>query len=197
MKPLFDVLTDLGASFAYLEAEHHLPVRVRGNRGRCGRIDLDVTQSTQYLSALLMLGPMLRDGLSIRITAGKVEGAYVRVTRHMLEQFGTKADLEGNEYRIPSGIAYRRKHYAIEPDMSAACYFYAAAALTSGEVTVRGVTRASAFSSPFAAPGDFPSAGRFNSLQPPSDTASSMPSRIGTRTAAFVTNADDPAILRI
>lgn len=139
MKPLFDVLIEMGAEFEYLEAEHHLPVRVKGNGGRCSDISLDITKSTQFLSALLMMGPMIKSGMRIHITSDKVDGAYVRVTRGMVEQFGASVIFTGSDYLVPANSAFHCTDYDIEPDMSAACYFYAMAALTGGDITVRGV----------------------------------------------------------
>lgn len=139
MRPLFDVLIDMGATFEYLETEHHLPVRVTGNGGQCANISLDITKSTQFLSALLMMGPMIKSGMTIHITSQKVDGAYIRVTRSMLEQFGATITLDGSDYHVHAGSTFHQPVYAIEPDMSAACYFYAMAALTGGEITVKGV----------------------------------------------------------
>lgn len=139
MRPLFDALIDMGATFDYLETEYHLPVRVTGNGGQCKDIFLDISKSTQYLSALLMMGPVIKSGMTIHINSEKVEGAYIDVTRAMLEQFGAQVDLLGSDYHIPAGSVFRRPYYAIEPDISAACYFYAMAALSGGDITVKGV----------------------------------------------------------
>ncbi|MHB1153904.1 MAG: 3-phosphoshikimate 1-carboxyvinyltransferase [Eubacteriales bacterium] len=139
MKPLFDALADMGAVFDYLETEHHLPVRVTGNGGKCKDISLDITKSTQFLSALLMMGPMIRLGMTIHIIGEKVDGAYISVTRAMLEQFGAAVTLDGSDYHIPAGSTFQCPVYAVEPDVSAACYFYAMSALTGGDITVKGV----------------------------------------------------------
>lgn len=139
MKPLFEVLSDMGATFEYLETKHHLPVRVKGNGGQCRNISLDITKSTQFLSSLLMMGPMIKSGLTIHITSENLDGSYIRITRRMLEQFGAFVVLDGSDYHIPRNSTFQCATYAIEPDMSSACYFYAMAALTGGEVTVKGI----------------------------------------------------------
>lgn len=139
MKPLFLALESMGASFEYLEKEYHLPAKVIGNQGLCREVSLDISESTQFLSALLMMGPMLQEELFIRITSQKTDGSYIRVTRNMVEQFGAKVFFEGKNYIIPSGTQYQAGRYAVEPDMSAACYFYALAVLTGGKITVKGV----------------------------------------------------------
>ncbi|MDE5824096.1 MAG: 3-phosphoshikimate 1-carboxyvinyltransferase, partial [Lachnospiraceae bacterium] len=83
----------------------------------------------------------VKQGLRIEVTSERKDGAYIRITRKMMEQLGAAVDFDGINYTMQSGIAYRSGCYQIEPDVSAACYFYAAAALTGGRVVVRHVTR--------------------------------------------------------
>ena len=95
--------------------------------------------STQFLSALMMTSPMIEEGIHVHITSNKTEGSYVRITAKMMEQFGCVVDHKGAEYVVPAGSGYYPQTYYIEPDVSAACYFYAAAALTGGTAIVKGV----------------------------------------------------------
>lgn len=141
MGPLFDALTKMGAEFTYLEQEGYLPVRVKGCRGGCQEAFIDISRSTQFLSALLMMAPVLGGDFRIHITSEKKDGSYIRITRRMMEQFGVKSSFDPDEgiYVIHSGQSYKKEEYAIEPDVSAACYFYAMAALTGGRALVRGV----------------------------------------------------------
>lgn len=139
MKPLFESLERLGAEFTYLEEEGCLPVRVRGKRTGIGRASIDIGKSTQFLSALLMMAPVMGEDFEIAITSEKKDGSYIRITRKMMEQFGVKTEFDGSSYQIRGGQHYHREVYPIEPDVSAACYFYAMAALTGGRTLVRGV----------------------------------------------------------
>lgn len=146
MKPLFEVLEGMGAEITCLAEEGHLPVRIRGIGGRLPanemrRLKLDISESTQFLSALLLVSPMVKQGLCIEITSERRDGAYIRITRRMMEQFGAAVDFDGTYYTVQSGTAYCPGCCQIEPDVSAACYFYAAAALTGGRAVVRHVTR--------------------------------------------------------
>ncbi len=146
MRPLFEVLESMGAQISCLEREGCLPVRIRGIGGRIPthemcQLELDISESTQFLSALLLVSPMIKQGLRIGITSERKDGAYVRITRRMMEQFGVKVDFDGVEYTVQSSAAYQPGCCQIEPDVSAACYFYAAAALTGGRTVVRHVTR--------------------------------------------------------
>lgn len=141
MKPLFDALRSIGAQITCLEAEGCLPVRIRGKRDLtedCS-VTLDISESTQFLSALLMTAPMLPVALQIRITSKKKDGAYVRITRRMMHAFGADTDVSADAYQVPAKACYKGRKYRIEPDVSAACYFYAAAAVTEGDVIVRDV----------------------------------------------------------
>lgn len=139
MLPLFEALTSMGARFTYLKEEGHLPVRVKGSGAQVTEVSVDIGKSTQFLSALLMTAPMLKNGLHIHITSEKTDGAYVRITRNMMEQFGCEALYDGHDYDIAKGQAYRAGNYVVEPDVSAACYFYAMAAITGGSAVVKHV----------------------------------------------------------
>lgn len=143
MLPLFEALASMGAEFTFLEKEGHLPVKVKGasfgGKKPAGEVKIDISKSTQFLSALLMVAPMLKDGLKIHITSEKTDGSYIRITSKMMHQFGCNVVHEGNLYEIGAGESYMPGTYQIEPDVSAACYFYAAAALTGGHVIVKNV----------------------------------------------------------
>ena len=145
MKPLFDVLTEMGANITYLENEGFLPIKIQGigpvpETDKMFHVKLDISKSTQFLSALMLISPMLKQGLHIEITSERKDGSYIRITRQMMEQFGAAAEFDGTNYIIPSGVSYKAGTYQIEPDVSAACYFYAAAALTGGRAIVKNVT---------------------------------------------------------
>lgn len=142
MKPLFELLEKLGAEITYLEQEYFLPVRITG----CGAgidkeqyMELDISKSTQFLSAMLLIAPMFEHGLHIHITSEKKDGSYIRITRRMMEEFGVNTTFDGTDYYVRAHAGYYKNQYTVEPDMSAACYFYAAAAITGGRALVRNV----------------------------------------------------------
>ncbi len=143
MKPLFDALTEMGASFTFLEEDGFLPARVIGNGGTCKDVTMDISKSTQFLSALLMVAPLTKNGLRIKITSEKKDGAYIRITRKMMEQFGAQVDFDGEVYTVSGGQEVVVGDYYIEPDVSASCYFYAIAALLGGSITVKNVWHSS------------------------------------------------------
>ena len=143
MLPLFEALQSMGAEIEFLEKDGHLPVNVKGatygGKKPQNHVSISISESTQFLSALMMTSPMLEEGIHVHITSNKTEGSYVRITAKMMEQFGCVVDHEGAEYIVPAGSGYYPQTYYIEPDVSAACYFYAAAALTGGTAIVKGV----------------------------------------------------------
>lgn len=141
MAPLFEALSTTGARFEYLGEVGHLPVRVQGNGRECQDITMDISKSTQFLSAMLMMGPMTGKDLRIRITSEKKDGSYIRITRNMMKEFGVDTELDGDTYLIPGNQKYHMRTYDIEPDVSGACYFYGAAAITGGEILVKGVKK--------------------------------------------------------
>ncbi len=162
MRPLFELLEQLGAQIEYLEQEYYLPVRIIGCMKVGGRMisdsvatevecskntllpkymELDISKSTQFLSAMLLIAPMFKQGLQIHITSEKKDGSYIRITRHMMEAFGVTVSFDGENYLVPPNAKYYKEQYTVEPDMSAACYFYAAAAMTGGKALVYNVYR--------------------------------------------------------
>ena len=151
MQELFSLLTGVGANITYMETEGNLPVKICGRRnpkagadqskadGNPLQLPLDISKSTQFLSALLLISPMIPQGLDIHITSEKTDGSYIRITRKMLADAGVEVKYDGKNYRIDPNAVYQKKHYQIEPDVSAACYFYAAAAITGGRALVKHV----------------------------------------------------------
>lgn len=144
MEPLLRALEMLGARFEYLEKPYSFPFRV------CGReeknpdfVELNIDASSQFLSALLLCGVMCREGMTIRLTGTRSARAYVGISMDMMERFGCRTEqLDEDTYRVLPEQMYRGGEYQIEPDVSAACYFYGLAAVTGGEAKVMHVHRA-------------------------------------------------------
>lgn len=139
LAPLTRALRDLGVDLRHEAAEGHHPLRIEAAGVEGGEVTLDAGQSSQYLTALLLLGPLTRKGLRIRVT-DLVSAPYVEITIAMMRSFGVEVAREGEVFVVPSG-GYRATTYAVEPDASTASYFFAAAAVTGREVTVPGLGR--------------------------------------------------------
>ena len=145
MGPLLKTLNGMGASFSFEEKEGHFPFEVTGagllaKDGEKPKVEVSVNidDSSQFLSALLIsLGAY--SGESAIHVEGTHGMAYIEMTVRMMEQFGISAELKNGVYTIAQQSGYQAKKYDIEPDVSAACYFYAMAALLGISVTVPGI----------------------------------------------------------
>ncbi|MET7340540.1 3-phosphoshikimate 1-carboxyvinyltransferase [Streptomyces sp. NPDC005547] len=140
LAPLTDALRTLGVDLRHEEAEGHHPLRIEAAGIKGGELTLDAGQSSQYLTALLMLGPLTETGLRITVT-DLVSAPYIEITLAMMRSFGvevTRGGPGGTVFTVPPG-GYRATTYAVEPDASTASYFFAAAALTGCEITVPGL----------------------------------------------------------
>ncbi len=144
MKQLFVALEALGVKINYLERDYYLPVRIEGREvNDVKEITLDTNESTQFLSAMLMTGVMNENGISIRVTGDRKTGSYVNITKRMMASFGMKdVEYENDTYYIKPSSKYSIEDgfiYQIEPDVSAACYFYGIGAIMGIKTTVRNV----------------------------------------------------------
>ncbi|RKE18439.1 3-phosphoshikimate 1-carboxyvinyltransferase [Streptomyces sp. TLI_171] len=137
--PLTTALRELGVDLEHHGQDGHHPLSIRANGVAGGEVTLDAGLSSQYLTALLLLGPLTRTGLRIDVT-DLVSAPYVEITLAMMRSFGVEVQREGNVFSVPPG-GYTAARYPIEPDASTASYFFAAAALTGREVTVPGLGR--------------------------------------------------------
>ncbi len=142
MKPLFDALRAMGAQIEFLEVEDALPVNIKGcfhtNQVEPKKVQLDISSSTQFLSAFLMIGCMCQGGLDIEVTSQKKGGSYVDITIGMVQEFGGQIEFDGTTYSV-ANKPYKSMDYQIEPDVSAACYFYGMAAICGVKALVRNV----------------------------------------------------------
>jgi 3-phosphoshikimate 1-carboxyvinyltransferase len=138
VRPLVDALRRLGTRIDYLAAEGFVPLRIEGGTLGAGSTVLDASESSQYLSALLMAALRAPGEVIVEAEALTSE-PYVDVTLGVVEAFGGRIETLGpRSWRvIPSSLAAGRVE--VEGDWSAAAYPVAAAALTRGEVTLTGL----------------------------------------------------------
>lgn len=137
MKPLLDALESIGVKIVCQEKNGYFPFTIYGCADTKSSIQVDISHSSQFLSALLMSAPMKKDGLSIELVGGHAL-SYVNITTKMMSQFGCQTIQKGAQiYQIPPAQSYQAREYQVEPDVSAACYFYAMAPLLNTKVLVR------------------------------------------------------------
>ena len=115
------------------------PVIIEGGKRIGGATELRCGKSSQYLSAMLLIAPCTQSGIEIQVTEGPVSKPYVDMTRYVMQQFGIQLEREGYEtFSVTGCQIYRHGVYTVEPDCSQAGYFWAAAAITGGDVMVKG-----------------------------------------------------------
>ena len=141
MAPLIAALRAAGAEVECLGEEGHFPLRIRGAAPEQipDALTVNIDESSQFLSALLIAAGTLPRPLQIRVT-GSHGLAYVEMTAAMMAQFGVTPAFREGTYHLPGADGYLSREYIVEPDLSAAAYFYAMAALTGAQVTVERVS---------------------------------------------------------
>eukprot|EP00913_Durusdinium_trenchii_P028433 g26661.t1 len=119
------------------------PVHIRGRGLEGGTTDVAGTISSQYLSGLLMAAPCARTAVELNVAGELVSKPYIDMTLGVMRVFGVSVDAGSLERFRITPQKYRGTDYDVEPDASAASYFFAAAAITGGEVTVTGLSKSS------------------------------------------------------
>lgn len=127
---LVEALRQLGAEISYVGEEGFPPLRIRGQRLKGGAVSIDAGVSSQYISALLMLGSTLAEGLQLRLVGDVASRPYILMTLRLMQQFGAHCDFEDHTIRIAPGGYHRTADFTVEPDWSAASYWYELVALS-------------------------------------------------------------------
>lgn len=140
ISPLVDALVSLGVRVEALGQPGCLPLRVHGGTLTGGTVRVPGNLSSQYISGLMMGAPHMRDGLTIDVEGELVSRPYVEMTAQAMQDFGATLAREGKKRIVIPGSQHTRGHaYRVEPDASAASYFFGAAAITGGRVRVEGL----------------------------------------------------------
>lgn len=134
VKILADALFRLGAKIEYLENEGFPPLKIIGTHLKGGILDLDGSVSSQYISALLMIAPILEGGLVLRLQNRITSRSYIVMTLKLMEKFGIRYFWKYDQIRVPQQ-AYVPAEFTVEADWSAASYWYQILAMSeSGEI---------------------------------------------------------------
>ena len=141
IKLLVDALRKLGAKIDYLEQEGFPPLRISAqkNNFQSQKISIPGNISSQYISALLMIGPILPDGISIKLIGEIFSRPYIEMTLALMDHFGIKSTWKNQSINIKSQ-RYQGRSYTIESDWSGASYWYSMVALNKeSNITLRGL----------------------------------------------------------
>ena len=140
---LVDALVQIEANVKAESAGDCPPVSIESDRAGGGTIKVKGNVSSQYLSGLLMAAPLASGGITIEIDGPLISKPYVTMTIEVMKSFGV--EVQSNEslshFQIAGDQAYAANDYEIEPDASAASYFWGAAAICGGTATVQGLGR--------------------------------------------------------
>lgn len=139
IQPLLDALVGMGVRATSVRSNGCPPVRVESSGLEGGAVRMAGGISSQYFSALLMVAPCTRRGLRLEVEGDLVSKPYIEVTAQAMQAFGVTFRNEAfARFEVEPGT-YRATAYTVEPDASAASYFFAAAAITRGRVVVPGL----------------------------------------------------------
>lgn len=133
--PLVDALRALGAHIEYKGAEGFPPIEIRGCKLAGGDVTVDASVSSQFVSALMMAGPLMAAPLTIHFTGNVQSLPYINMTAAMMERYGVKSEVDRDKAEIGAG-PYKGAVPVVEADWSAAAFWYEIAALTAGWVTL-------------------------------------------------------------
>ncbi len=139
---LVDALRYLGADISYVGEEGYPPLRIRGRQLEGGQLEVPGNISSQFISALLLIGPCLRNGLTLSLKGDLISRPYIDLTLWMMREFGANADWSVFDTITVSGTSYCQRPYYIESDWSAASYWYEMMALsknTDDEIRLEGL----------------------------------------------------------
>ncbi len=139
---LVNALRELGADIAYAANEGFPPLRITGRNLTKSRISLPGNVSSQYISALLMIAPVLKDGLTLELTGDIISRPYINLTLQLIKDFGAEARWTSDHELHVSPKPYQSVPFYVESDWSAASYWYQMLALcgsADAEVTLPGL----------------------------------------------------------
>ena len=128
---LVDALRRLGANIEYVGEEGYPPLKITGKKLAGGLLEIPGNVSSQYISALLMIGPMLKDGLTLQLTGEIISRPYIDLTLWMMGEFGAEAEWSSADTITVDHKPYKGRDYYIESDWSGASYWYEMVALSN------------------------------------------------------------------
>ena len=136
---LVDALRAIGADIVYAGQEGFPPLHIRGKRLSGGTVTLRADISSQFVSALMMVAPLMAEPLTVRFDGEPVSAAYIRLPADMMRRRGVDVQLTPMAVEVPKG-EYNSEQLKISADWSAASYWYEITAISSAWVTLPGLT---------------------------------------------------------
>ena len=143
VKELVSALCGLGADIHYLENEGYPPLRIKGKVLKGGKISIDASRSSQFVTALMLIAPVLKKGLELELICPPSSWPYIQMTAGIMELCGVKSYFSPRNIVIPPQ-SYHSNGVRVEADWTAASYWYEAAALSGNvDLEIIGLTDSS------------------------------------------------------
>ena len=145
VKVLVDALNKIGAEILYLENEGYPPIYVKGKINQVkNKLDIPGDISSQYISSLLLIAPLLEKGIEINIEEPFYSRPYVNMTLNLMNSFGIKSEVKGNKISIKNQ-EFSSGSYIVESDWSAASYWYSILSISDNinNLTLQGLKKKS------------------------------------------------------
>ena len=127
--PLVAALRDMGAAITYTGKQGYPPLKI-APATLSGNVTIDAGMSSQYISALALIGPYLKKGLTLTLTGNITSKPYIDMTLSLLSSIGAKSTFKGHDIRILPLTKSNKVKIAVEGDWSSASYFYSLVALS-------------------------------------------------------------------
>ena len=138
IKLLVEALNSLGADITYKKEPGFPPLIIRGKEITINRVSLPANISSQYISALMLVAPALKNGLKIDLIGETTSFPYIKMTLSIMDQLGFETAFNGNQISIKSASSINTNHLKVESDWSSASYFYSIVALADrSEITLK------------------------------------------------------------
>lgn len=135
---LVDALRSLGAEISYVKKEGYPPLKIKGKQIQKKRVTIHGNVSSQYISALLLMAPGLKEGLEIELLGKITSVPYINMTLALLNDLGIKSRWEGQVIRVEPQKNIADTSVTVESDWSSASYFYSLVALSQeAKITLR------------------------------------------------------------
>jgi 3-phosphoshikimate 1-carboxyvinyltransferase len=132
IQPLIKALQSMGAQISYVNADNSLPIRIKGTALKGGIVQVEGNESSQFISALMLISPLLAEPLTLQVSNKIVSKAYIKLSQTMLQEMGIPCFIS-NEYNLVRTDLIKEDNipatYTIEADWSSAAFFYEAAVL--------------------------------------------------------------------
>ncbi len=144
IKSLVDALINLGADIEYLNETGHPPLKINGKKLQGGFLEVEANESSQFTTALMLVGPTLTKGLKLKLKSKIVSRPYIKMTASLMQQLGFSVLFDDENIEIKKQESIADVHFLPEPDWSAAAYWYGLVALNKeAKVLLKGLKKES------------------------------------------------------